>query len=54
MEQIQLQFIDDTSRFVAKWYEETARQYITKFSDITLSLSREQFIEMKTEVKKIV
>jgi hypothetical protein len=54
MEQLQLQFIDDTSRFTAKWYEEMARQYITKFSDITLTLSKEQLIEMKTEVNSLV
>lgn len=54
MQTLQLRFMNDTSKFAAKWYDETARQYVAKFSERTLSLSRESLAQMKTEVNALI
>jgi hypothetical protein len=54
MQKIKLQFINDISDFAAKWYEETARQYIKKYSEVSLNLSTESFGDLKKKVKRLV
>ncbi len=54
MEILRLQFINDTAKFAAKWYESTAKQYVTKNSEVTLNLSRENLATMKSRVKELV
>jgi hypothetical protein len=49
-----LQFINETGQFVAKWYEETAKKYITKYPDVFLNLSPNRFIDLKTKVRNLV
>ncbi len=53
MEELRLQFIDDTVKFAAKWYAETAKLYVTKYSEITLSLSKEKLASMKAKVNEL-
>jgi hypothetical protein len=53
MIELKLQFINETGRFAAKWFEETARQYVTKYSDYTLSLGEKKIAEIKTSVKNL-
>ena len=54
MQEIKLQFINVTSDFAAKWYEETARQYITKYSEVSLNLPTYSFSDLKKKVRKLV
>ena len=54
MQKIKLQFVNDTSQFAAKWYEDTARQYITKYSDVSLKLSTQRFGDLKAKVRRAV
>jgi hypothetical protein len=54
MQKKKLQFVNDTSQFVAKWYEDTARQYITKYSDVSLKLSTQRFGDLKAKVRRAV
>jgi hypothetical protein len=54
MQKIKLQFINDISDFAAKWYEETARQYIKKYSEVSLNLSIDSFGDLKKRVKRLV
>jgi hypothetical protein len=54
MQKIKLQFVNDTSKFAAKWYEDAARQYITKYSDVSLKLSTQRFGDLKAKVRRAV
>jgi hypothetical protein len=54
MQKIKLQFINDISEFAAKWYEETAKQYIKKYSEVSLNLSTNSFGDLKKKVKRLV
>jgi hypothetical protein len=54
MQNIKLQFINVTSDFAAKWFEETARQYVIKYSNVCLSLSTQSFGDLKAKVRKLV
>ena len=54
MQEIKLQFINDTSQFAAKWYEATAKQYITKYSDVSLKLPTQRFSDLKAKVRRVV
>jgi hypothetical protein len=51
MEKIKLQFVDETVSFAAEWYEKASKQYVTKYSDITLTLSMEKLTDLKKKVK---
>jgi hypothetical protein len=54
MEEIRLQFVDDAAKFAAKWYDETAKQYVTKHPETTLKLSREKLVQMKAKVNNLM
>jgi predicted DNA binding CopG/RHH family protein len=54
MEDIRLQFVADASNFAATWYEETTKQYVTKHSEVTLKLSREELGQMKAKVNRLI
>jgi len=54
MQEIRVKFIISTSDFAAKWYEETAKQYIKKYSEISLNLSTDSFGDLKKKVKMLV
>jgi hypothetical protein len=54
MQEIKLQFINDTSHFAAKWYDDTVRQYIIKYPDILLNLPTNRFGDLKAKVRRIV
>ncbi len=53
MEELRQQFTNDTARFAAKWYQETAAFYVTKYSIITLSLNKEKIVAMKAKVNEL-
>ena len=54
MEELRLQFINETAQFAAKWFDEITRLYVTKRSDVTLSMSKEKLAEMKNRVNDLV
>jgi hypothetical protein len=54
MQEIKLQFINETSRFAAKWYEDTVRQYIIKYPDISLNLPTHCFGDLKAKTGRLV
>jgi len=54
MEKLKTQFTDETAIFASKWYQETAAEYIAKYSEITLSMSEEKLVSMKTKIGKLV
>ena len=53
MEELQIQFINECTDFAAKWFEETAKEYVTKYSEITFSLSKEKLAFMKAKVNNL-
>ena len=53
MEQLRLQFVNDTTRFATEWFEEKAREYATKKPEITISLGNEQLAKMKAQVSNL-
>jgi hypothetical protein len=54
MEEIRQQFIQELTNFATKWYQDTAKQYVIKYSEITFSLKKEKLAEMKTRVSTLV
>jgi len=53
MEQLRQQFTHETVKFAAEWYKETAKQYVTKKSEITLTISKEKLAQMKAKVNTL-
>jgi len=54
MEVVRKQFAQDTVKFVREWYEKTAREYVDREADITLSLGKEKLAQMKSKVSKLI
>lgn len=53
MEELRQQFTKETIKFAAKWYQETATFYVTKYSEITLNLNKEKIAAMKAKVNEL-
>lgn len=53
MDDMRLQFIRNTTAFIAEWYEENAKIYVTTNSNITLNLGKERLGEMKLKVNEL-
>lgn len=54
MDELRLLFVDQVVMFAAKWFEDTARFYVLKRSEVTLNMGKERLFEMKTRVKILV
>jgi hypothetical protein len=54
MEQLKTKFINETVRLATHWYEETVREYITKYSQITLNMTAERMARMKVKFNELV
>jgi len=54
MEELRGQFAKETVDFASKWYRKTAGDYITKYHEVTLSLSEEMIAAMKARVNELV
>jgi len=54
MEELKTEFIKETVRFAAEWYKKTTKQYVTKYPEVTLSLSEEKIAKMKDRVNELV
>ena len=53
MEQLQIQFINQFTQFAIGWYQKTAKEYVTKYPETTLNLSRESIGNMKAKVNNL-
>ena len=54
MQKIKSQFINVTSDFAAKWYEDTARKLIVKYTNVSLNLPPQRFSDLKIKVRKLI
>ncbi len=53
MEEIRQQFVEDLIVFSITWYQDTAKQYVIKYSEITFNLKKENLAEMKNKVNNL-
>lgn len=54
MEELKLEFIKQTIDFASEWYKKTAKEYVTKYPELILSMSEEKIAIMKAEVNELV
>ena len=54
MEELREQFKVETAVFAREWYRKTAKDYITKYPEVTLGLSAERIASMKSCVNDLV
>jgi hypothetical protein len=54
MENFRFQFINETTVFARKWFEETTKQYVLRYSEIALSMNEEKLSQMKDAVKNLI
>ena len=54
MEELKIEFIKETMVFASEWYKKTAKEYITKYPEVTLNMSEEKISEMKAKVNELV
>lgn len=54
MEELRAQFTQETIRFTADWYEVTAKEYVMKYPQATLSMSAEKIALMKSKINNVV
>ena len=54
MEELKIEFTKETVDFASKWYRKTAKEYITKYHEIALSMSEEKIANMKAKVNELV
>jgi hypothetical protein len=54
MDELKKRFVNETVTFAADWYDKTAKKYVTKYPEITLSLSEEKIAAMKIKVNELV
>ncbi len=54
MEELKTEFTKETVDFAFKWYRKTAKEYVTKYPEITLKMSEEKIANMKATVNELV
>jgi hypothetical protein len=54
MEKLKTEFIKATVDFAVEWYRKTAKEYITKYPEITLKMHEEKIAHMKTKVNELI
>ncbi len=54
MEKLKNEFIKETVRFASEWYKTTTKEYLTKFSEVTLGMKEEQIAQMKAQVNELI
>jgi hypothetical protein len=53
LDSLRQQFVDATAKFAVNWYQATAKEYITKYPEVTLSLTKGKLAKMKTKVNTL-
>ncbi len=54
MEESKLEFIKEALIFAADWYRKTVKEYVAKYSQVTLNMSEEKIAQMKAEVNVLI
>jgi len=54
MEELKTEFTKETVDFAFKWYRKTSKEHITKYPEVTLSMSEEKIANMKAAVNELV
>ncbi len=54
MENLRLEFAQETVDFAKEWYEKTARLYVTKFIEVTSKMSEKRLYFMKVRVNELI
>ncbi len=54
MEELKIEFTKETMDFAFEWFRKTAKEYITKYPEITLKMSEEKIANMKAKVNELV
>ena len=54
MEELRDEFTRETAVFTREWYRETSKAYVSKYPEVTLSLSEEKITAMKAQVNVLV
>lgn len=54
MEECKIEFIKETVDFASEWYKKTAKEYVTKYPDVTLNMSEEKIAKMKFKIDELV
>ena len=53
MEEYKMEFIKETVDFASKWFKETAKEYVTKYPEVILSMNEEKIAKMKTKINEL-
>ncbi len=54
MDELKSQFIKQSIDFAVEWYKQTAKQYITKHSEITLKMHDDRMARMKLQFNELI
>jgi hypothetical protein len=54
MEELKGEFINETIHFASEWYKKTAKEYVTKYPEVTLTLKEPQITRMKIQVNELI
>jgi hypothetical protein len=54
MDELRKEFARETAVFAREWYRETAKDYVSKYPEVTLGLSAEKIVAMKAQVNMLV
>jgi hypothetical protein len=54
MEELKTEFIKDTAAFAAEWFGKTAKEYVAKYPEVTLTMSEEKIARMKSKIVELV
>ena len=54
MEELKIEFTEETVDFASEWYKKTAKEYITKYPEVALKMSIEKIGKMKDKVNELV
>jgi hypothetical protein len=54
MEELKTKFIKEAACFASEWYRKTAKEYVTKYPEVTLNMSEEKIVRMKNKINELV
>ncbi len=54
MEELRIIFTEQVAGFASGWYQATAKFYVAKYPEITLGLTEEKMVAMKTKVNTLI
>ena len=53
MEEFKSEFIEETVSFASEWYKKTAKEYVSKYPEVTLGMKEEKIAQMKAQVNQL-